>query len=168
MLFNKTFPDQNETITGIYGDMGEVENELSSSLSVVLNKNGKSTRNMYLKKKVRKTREMKGRGKTRSLLRSCSTCKLLHTCCGRDSCRGGNKSHLVSCKCQRVKEKQASLKHIPYARHLTETVPLTFHDNITMQVIIPSLQMRKLKLRGLKTLIEVDPTSEKQGFQTEV
>ena len=36
MLFNKTFPDWNETITGIYADMGEVENELSSSLSVVL------------------------------------------------------------------------------------------------------------------------------------
>ena len=98
MLFNKTFPDWNETITGIYADMGEVENELSSSLSVVLNKNGKSTRNVYLKKKVRKTRQMKGRGKTRSLLRSCSMCKLLHMCYGRDSCRGGNKSHLVSCK----------------------------------------------------------------------
>ena len=35
------FPDSNVKIIGIHGDMGEEKNELSSSLSVVLNKNGK-------------------------------------------------------------------------------------------------------------------------------
>ena len=91
--------------------MGEEKNELSSSLSLVLNKNGKVltiklcifffliVRCLSLKKKiVRKTREMKGRGKTRSLLRLCSTYRLLYMCYGKGSYRRANKSQLVSYK----------------------------------------------------------------------
>lgn len=68
--------------------MGEEKNELSSSLSVVLNKNGKVlTIKLCIKKKiVRKAREMKGRSKTRSLLRLCSTYRLLYMCYGKGSC----------------------------------------------------------------------------------